>query len=138
MIKNDFSEIESELDKGKIWLNGEVFNRDKGIATKIKPLSISELVEKYREIDATPSIMAQTRDFLLHLNDDIEKKFREVLDKRGISEAEWKEFGSVDFLPKARMYKYKGEGIFIISEPDVSREELKLDCKVVYGELKQH
>lgn len=54
----------------------------------------------------------------IRLQHDIDEHFRGILKRRGISEEEWKQYGSYNTNGKLFEYCYKGECIFKITYPE--------------------
>lgn len=80
------------------------------------------------------SIMEQAT---LRLRNDIDEHFRGILKRRGISEEEWKQYGSYNTNGKLFEYCYKGECIFKVTYPEseLTPGSTEGNMKVYYWEV---
>lgn len=107
--------------------------------SNIKPISITDLVEKYKEVSKPEfTYTEQISDFLRKHVNEVDNQFRKVLEKRGISEEEWKCRGTIEYHPSMTNYKYNDEVIFFVTHPEVSElkpGDYKATLTFYYGEL---
>lgn len=67
---------------------------ESGVAlSNVKPMDIAELSRLSDELAQIPSYTSQRNDGLRIVCKQFDDEFRKVLNKRGISESDWKEYG---------------------------------------------
>ena len=88
---------------------------------EVKHLSISE-ISKLSDILKEHRIESVMEQAQIRLQHQIEDHFKGVLDKRGISEQDWHDYGYRKMSNYGCEYYYKGKMIFRISYPKVNIE----------------
>lgn len=90
---------------------------ESGVAlSNVKPIDIAELSRLSDELTQVPSFTSLVNDALRIMCKQFDDKFREILDKHGISEEDWKEHGCIKCEGKVNKCYYKGEYIYYYTD----------------------
>lgn len=90
---------------------------ESGVAlSNVKPVNIAELSKLADELHQVPSYTSQINDALRIMCKQFDDEFRKVLDKRGISEEDWKEYGCIQCRNGVNKCYYKGEYIYFYTD----------------------
>ena len=84
--------------------------------SNVKPVNIVELSKLANELHQVHSFTSQVNDALRRVCKQFDDEFRKVLDKRGISELDWKEHGCIQCENGVNKCYYKGEYIYFYTD----------------------
>lgn len=103
--------------------------------SQVKPISVQKLKELSNVLTEN-SIQNTISEAARNVVRQIDEAFRNVLKKRGITESQWKEYGTAEEINHMTKYYYKGEFIFFVKRNDFETLHDKLNSEgvVYYGE----
>lgn len=103
--------------------------------SQVKPISVQKLKELSDVLTENPiqNTISETARIVVR---QIDEAFRNVLKKRGITESQWKEYGTAEEINHMIKYYYKGEFIFFVKRNDfeILHDKLNSEGVVYYGE----
>lgn len=109
---------------------------ESGVAlSNVKPMDIAELSRLSDELAQIPSYTSQRNDVLRTACKQFDDEFRKVLNKRGISESDWKEYGRIQCKNGVNKCYYKGEYIYFYTDANWTDDtEFSKKCYFYAGE----